>query len=68
MPHPTEMRTPTESAPAEPATPWLDLVTEKLSSLQYGTVQIVIHDAQVVQVESTEKFRFAPAHAARGKG
>lgn len=37
---------------------WLTLVAEKVQSLQYGAVQIVVHDSQVVQVERTERFRF----------
>jgi hypothetical protein len=51
---PSSSSLPEESGEA----PWLALVTSKVTSLQYGVVQIVIHDSRVVQVESTEKFRF----------
>lgn len=37
---------------------WLDLLKEQVGSLQYGIVQIVVHDRKVVQIERTEKFRF----------
>jgi hypothetical protein len=36
---------------------WLRVVQEQLSSLRYGVVQIVVHDAHVVQIERTEKVR-----------
>ncbi len=38
--------------------PWLAFVAEKVGSLHYGVVQIVVHDSQVVQVERTERHRF----------
>jgi hypothetical protein len=38
--------------------PWLALVVDKVKSLQYGVVQIVVHDSHVVQVERTERHRF----------
>lgn len=37
---------------------WLDVLKEQVSSLQFGIVQIVVHDHRVVQIERTEKFRF----------
>lgn len=36
---------------------WLNLVAKQASSLRFGTIQIVVHDSKVVQVERTEKFR-----------
>ena len=43
---------------------WLELVKRQVDSLQYGVVQIVIHDSQVTQVEKTERVRLTakPAH------
>jgi hypothetical protein len=38
-------------------TSWLELVRRQVGSLDYGTVQIVVHDSRVVQVEWTEKVR-----------
>ena len=37
---------------------WLEVVREQVSSLRFGHVQIVVHNAQVVQVERTERIRF----------
>jgi hypothetical protein len=36
---------------------WLELVREKVQSLQFGVVQIVVHDSKVTQIERTEKTR-----------
>ena len=50
-----------ESVPQASVTPeWLELVKRQVNSLRYGVVQIVIHDAQVTQVEKTERVRLAP--------
>jgi hypothetical protein len=38
--------------------PWLAVVTEKVRTMRYGVVQIVIHDSKVVQIERTERTRF----------
>jgi hypothetical protein len=32
-----------------------------LRSIRYGTIELVIHDGRVVQLERREKVRFAPA-------
>jgi hypothetical protein len=37
---------------------WLAAVKTQVESLRFGTVQIIVHDAQVVQIEKTEKVRF----------
>ena len=36
---------------------WLETVRGQVASLRFGTVQIVVHDSQVVQIERTEKLR-----------
>ena len=36
---------------------WLAIVREKVETLRYGVVQIVIHDSRVTQIERTEKTR-----------
>lgn len=41
------------SAPTEPA--WLEVVREKVESLRYGVVQIVVHAGRVTLIERTEK-------------
>ncbi|TJY39776.1 DUF2292 domain-containing protein [Cohnella pontilimi] len=37
---------------------WLARITEAVTGLKYGTVQIVVHDGRIVQIERTEKFRY----------
>ena len=37
---------------------WLDVVLGQVGSLRFGSVQIVVHDRRVVQVDRTERFRF----------
>jgi hypothetical protein len=44
---------------AEPS--WLGIVREKVEGLDYGVVQIVVHDRKVTQIERTEKTRLDPA-------
>ena len=43
---------------------WLSVVHEKVASLRYGVVQIVIHDSRITQIERTEKIRFENNEAA----
>lgn len=42
---------------------WLALVQEKVETLSYGVVQIVVHDRRVTQIERTEKTRLEPVDA-----
>lgn len=45
----------TEVAPE----PWLEIVRRKVEALRFGSVQIVVHEGRVTQVESTEKTRLS---------
>ncbi len=36
---------------------WLELVTQQVSSLRFGVVEIVVHDGRVIQIEKTERLR-----------
>lgn len=36
---------------------WVAVVREKVESLRYGIVQLVVHDGRVTQIERTEKTR-----------
>jgi hypothetical protein len=36
---------------------WLDIVRQKVESLSYGVVQVIVHDKKVTQIERTEKTR-----------
>lgn len=45
---------------------WLALVREKVESLRFGVVHLIVHDGRVTQIERTEKTRLGPdASAAR---
>lgn len=46
-------------------------IAEALAGLEYGAVEIVVHNGRIVQIERREKFRVdilarAPAHGGRG--
>jgi hypothetical protein len=43
---------------------WVALVREKVESLRFGVVQLVVHDGRVTQIERTEKTRLRPTHPA----
>lgn len=36
---------------------WLGVLKTQVESLRFGTVQVVVHDARVVQIEKTERIR-----------
>ncbi|WP_395731508.1 YezD family protein [Prosthecobacter sp.] len=36
---------------------WIGIVRQKVSTLRFGSVQIIVHEGRVTQVESTEKTR-----------
>jgi len=42
---------------------WLDIVQDRVGSVRFGTVQIVIHEGRVTQVDSTERTRLPAANA-----
>ncbi len=39
---------------------WLRVVQQKVETLRFGVVQLVVHDGRVTQIERTEKTRLAP--------
>lgn len=45
---------------------WLRLVQEKVESLRYGVVQLIVHDGRVTQIERTEKTRVGPGQPKPG--
>ncbi|GAB4364212.1 MAG: hypothetical protein Kow0060_21240 [Methylohalobius crimeensis] len=47
--------------------PVLAKILGTLKDIHYGTVEIVIHDGRVVQIERREKYRFEPASAGRNR-
>lgn len=40
---------------------WLAIVLGKVSAMRFGTVQIVVHEGKVTQIECTEKTRLEQA-------
>jgi len=53
MPTTTAASNSTGSTPPD----WIALVREKVESLRFGVVQLVVHDGRVTQIERTEKTR-----------
>jgi hypothetical protein len=47
---------------------WLSIVRRQVRSLHFGVVQIVVHNAQVVQIERTEKLRLNEASRLESEG
>ncbi len=45
-----------------PSPEWLRVVQQKVETLRYGVVQLVVHDGRVTQIERTEKTRIYAAH------
>jgi hypothetical protein len=37
---------------------WSKRIIQSLSGLEYGVVQIIVHDGRIVQIERTERSRF----------
>lgn len=53
------MSAPDPSSSSDPEiAAWLQVVERKVAGLRFGSVQIVVHEGRVTQIESTEKFRF----------
>ena len=63
------MKTATQkSAATEENLPWMEVVTQQVTSLRFGIVQIMVHDSKVVQVERTEKIRIAQTASSVHRG
>jgi hypothetical protein len=37
---------------------WLDRIAQSLEGITFGSVQIVVHEGRIVQVDKTERYRF----------
>jgi hypothetical protein len=37
---------------------WVDRILENIEGLQYGHIQIIIHDGKIVQIDRLERQRF----------
>jgi hypothetical protein len=36
---------------------WIDIVRQRVEAMRFGSVQIIVHEGRVTQVESTEQTR-----------
>jgi hypothetical protein len=53
------------SAPAATADQnWQEIVRQHVESLRFGTVEIIIHDSRVIQIEKTERVRLTKGGSA----
>lgn len=42
---------------------WLERITDQVNGLQYGSVNITVHDGRIVQIDRTERTRYdQPSH------
>lgn len=37
---------------------WLERIAQSLEGITFGSVQIVVHEGRIVQVDKTERYRF----------
>lgn len=51
------MKSEIQIAISPPTPDWVALVREKVESLRFGVVQLVVHEGRVTQIERTEKIR-----------
>lgn len=46
----------------------LEQIEQAIASLRYGTVQITVHNAHIVQIDRIERVRFSPStHLTAGR-
>ena len=45
---------------------WLEALAPWVASLRFGVIQLVVHEARVVQMERTEKASFAGSQGVNG--
>jgi hypothetical protein len=48
---------------SEKKSDWQEIVRRQVGSLRFGTVQIVVHDSHVTQIEKTERVRLEKCRA-----
>lgn len=51
--------------PVEVDERWLGRIAEQVNGLEYGEVNIVVHDGRIVQIERKERKRYDDQSAAR---
>jgi len=58
------MSTASDSPPHD----WIEIVRHKVEAMRFGSVQIIVHEGRVTQVESTEKTRLPGEPATQPPG
>ncbi|GAX88732.1 YezD family protein [Effusibacillus lacus] len=48
----------TKFEPQRPEDLWIDRILNALQDLEFGSVQIIVHDSKIMQIERTEKLRY----------
>lgn len=38
---------------------WIERIVQSLKGIKYGSVEIVIHDSKIMQIDRLEKLRFS---------
>jgi hypothetical protein len=69
LPPPRAMNTKTndrQKTDIVPPTDWLEVVRKKVEDLRFGSVQIIVHEGRVTQVDSLEKTRFPSSRDENG--
>lgn len=54
--------------PIEPPADWVEVVRKKVEELRFGSVQVIVHDGRVTQVDSLEKTRFPSSKEENASG
>lgn len=44
--------------PQPPPADWHDVADQKLASMRYGAIHLIVQDSKVIQIETTERVRF----------
>ena len=48
----------TNSINIDPVGDWQEVVRKQVGSLNFGSIEIVVHDSRIVEIDTTERFRF----------
>ena len=59
---------PNAPAPDASGQNWLEVVRRDVESLQFGAVEIIVHDGRVIQIDKTERLRFGKGGAVQTPG
>ncbi len=50
---------PSSTPAAATSEPWLEVLRRKVGGIRFGSVQVIVHEGRVTQIEAIEKTRFA---------